>query len=691
MSFVNPFLLIGLLAAGIPLLIHLWSKRRARLVDFSHVRFLMSLHRRRVKRLKLKQILILILRMLIVILIALALARPILTSKWALAAGSRAKSSAAIIMDNSYSMGYETFDGTRFDMAKAQALRLLESLRQGDSASLILMSDVPDVVFKRLTPDIQQVRAAIENAQLSHRGGNVWPSIWKAYTLLEQSDNPHKAIYLISDLGENGWRDWKKPPDDLGAPDIVVIRIGETEANNRAVEKIVLSNEPVGMGMPVQISAKLSGSDAKSEVTVELFIDGEKSGQTVVSGDMASFTHTFQHPGTHIGEIRLTSDRLPLDDVRRFVVDVPGQIKVLCAGEYRFYVNLALNPITSLNPEADFSILPVESALDELRTLSLDQYSVLILTDVPKLPEDIVQRLESFVLNGGNLVVFLGENANRDWYNSQFDLIPATLGDRKSFSQAPLKLSSWSVAHPIFGIFRDESMAGVLESPRFYSAFEMKPEPAANILASFNKDIPAVLEVEKGWGKVILFNSSPDPNVSNLSLSPAFLPLMQQMIFYLVSEGQDAQNNIVVGDTYTRDIRENIDSPPEILDPSDNSVTPALTAIERGSRIEYDQTKRAGVYRLEFTSEGGRQRKRFVVNLDTAGESRLKAAKDGEVLDKLGDNARFVSLDDSSVEASLESARSGSRSEISSRLLIAAIILMLIEIPLANRRKITIE
>ena len=659
------------------------------MVDFSHVRFLVSLHRRKVRRLKLKQILILILRMLIIILIALALARPILTNKWALAAGSRAKSSIVVILDNSYSMSYETFDGTRFDMAKSHALDLLGSLRSGDDASLILMSDIADVVFKRLTADTQQVRNAIKNAEVSHRSSSVWPSIWEAHTLLERSDNLHKVIYFISDLGENGWRDWKEPPDGMGLADISVVKIGESEASNQAIENIVLSNEPVGMGMPVQISVKLVDSTSGTAKTVELLIDGEKRGQAVANTNSVSFTHVFKHPGTHIGEVRLTSDRLILDDVRRFVVDVPGQIRVLCVGEYRFFVNLALNPVTSLNPEAEFSILPVDGTVEELGTLSLDQYSVVILTDVPSLPEDIARSLEGFVRNGGNLVVFLGETADRDWYNDKFDLLPAKLGDRTLSPQSPLKLSSWSKNHPIFRVFTDENMTGILESLQFYSVFPMKPESSARVIASFNSDVPAVLESKAGWGRVLLLNTSPNTNVSSLSLSPAFLPLMQQAIFYLVSEAQNTDSNLIVGDTYKRHILGTIDSPPEIFDPAENTVTPSVTLTQRGNEIEYGPAEKTGVYRLESRSEGTRQRNYFVANPDASGESILKAARDSDVMDKLGKRAKFMLLDDTSIEAGLKPDRGDGRGELSARLLMAAAILMLLEIPLANRRKIS--
>jgi len=688
LSFIHPFILLaGALAAGIPLLIHLWNRRQARVVDFSSIRFLVSLQSRRVKRLKLKQILILIIRMLIILLLALAIARPIITSKWAIAAGGRAESSVVIVLDNSYSMSYEQLDGNRFDIAKEHALRILKSLRPGDKASLILMSDFPDVIFKRLTSDIQQVRDAVQNAQISHRGTNARPSISEAYNLLRDSDHPYKAIHLISDLGENGWKNWTDMPvDDEEIADIFVVRIGEAEADNRIIESVALSSDPVGMGIPVQITAKLAGTDVGAEIAVELFIDGEKKGQSTAKNRQVSFTHTFEHPGTHIGEIRLTSDNLPLDDVRYFAVDVLGQIRVLCAGGRNSYINLALNPIASTNPEEEFLILPVSCTAEELKTLSLDQHSVVILADVPDLPDDTARALVNFAVKGGNLVVFLGEAADSAWYNNNFDSISVTLGARRSFSQTPLRLSSWDMDHPIFRTFRDESASGVLKSPEFYSAFSMNPGTGAKVIASFDGNIPAIVEVDEGNGKVILFNTAPDTRVSNLPLEPAFLPLMQQTIFYLASRTRNSNRNVLVGDTYVQAVPEGVDPAPSVTDPKGSSATAVIAAFRDNEAIHYDSVEYAGIHRLEFKSEGRLRRDFFAANLDTSDESYLRAAKDGEVEGKLGKRARFASLDDSTIKADIKPERTGS--ELSSRLLMAALLLMLLEIPLANRRKV---
>ena len=94
------------------------------------------------RRLQLKHLLILLLRVLIIVLIALALARPLLKNRFAFA-GGRTKTSVVIILDNSYSMGYQGIRGERFEIAKGMALEIAQSLQRGDSASVILMSRYP--------------------------------------------------------------------------------------------------------------------------------------------------------------------------------------------------------------------------------------------------------------------------------------------------------------------------------------------------------------------------------------------------------------------------------------------------------------------------------------------------------------------------------------------------------------------
>ena len=136
MAFLNPLFLFGLLAAGIPLLIHLWNRRRVVTIDFSSLMFLTAAHRENARRFQLRQLLILFLRMAIVAIIALALARPFLTLGLPVAS-VRAKTDVVIVLDNSYSMAYQEVDGGRFEKAKTLGIDILETLRHGDRAALI--------------------------------------------------------------------------------------------------------------------------------------------------------------------------------------------------------------------------------------------------------------------------------------------------------------------------------------------------------------------------------------------------------------------------------------------------------------------------------------------------------------------------------------------------------------------------
>ena len=202
--------------AVVPLLIHLWNRRQAKIVDFSNLIFLQIAHRQSVRRIQIKHLIILILRMLILMFIALALARPILKNQFSFA-GSRTKTSCVIILDHSYSMLYQDIDGSRFELAKLVAVNVVESLQNGDNVSLILMSNKAQPIFQKLTRDFNQVKAIIRNIDASYQSTLISPALTMAHDLLMESTAPNKEIYLITDLGKNGWQNFGHLPNPSDA------------------------------------------------------------------------------------------------------------------------------------------------------------------------------------------------------------------------------------------------------------------------------------------------------------------------------------------------------------------------------------------------------------------------------------------------------------------------------------------
>ena len=102
MQFLNPAILAGLVAALIPLAIHLLHRGRTRPLPFSNLLFLRRLHHSRMRRVRLRQWLVLLLRTLIIALIIGAFARPAYQagSGWG---GGSAPVSAVLLLDRSFS------------------------------------------------------------------------------------------------------------------------------------------------------------------------------------------------------------------------------------------------------------------------------------------------------------------------------------------------------------------------------------------------------------------------------------------------------------------------------------------------------------------------------------------------------------------------------------------------------------
>src|SRR5215208_19956 len=118
MAFLNPFFLIGVLAAGIPVLVHLVRRTRAQKVFYPSLMFLRKIEQKTIRRRHLRNLLLLLLRCLALLLLALAFSRPYFTKPSIQA--STARANGVILLDASASMRYADL----FERAKKAALNV---------------------------------------------------------------------------------------------------------------------------------------------------------------------------------------------------------------------------------------------------------------------------------------------------------------------------------------------------------------------------------------------------------------------------------------------------------------------------------------------------------------------------------------------------------------------------------------
>src|SRR6516225_6660005 len=116
LTFLSPLLLIGMVSAAIPLIIHLSRSRRTKKMRFSTTRFFTDQFLRSYRMSRLKELLLLALRMALCALLAIALARPLYQPEGRafIPGGSRA---VIFVIDNSASMGYSENGLSQLDRA----------------------------------------------------------------------------------------------------------------------------------------------------------------------------------------------------------------------------------------------------------------------------------------------------------------------------------------------------------------------------------------------------------------------------------------------------------------------------------------------------------------------------------------------------------------------------------------------
>ena len=124
MSFMNPWLLVGMLAGLIPIIIHLINRQRARLRRFAALEFLLLSDKRQARRLRIRQLLVLLLRVGLLMAIPFALAKPyVQPDSQDTSANVRAPGAVVLVLDDSMSMQARRADGTPLlEAALARAL-----------------------------------------------------------------------------------------------------------------------------------------------------------------------------------------------------------------------------------------------------------------------------------------------------------------------------------------------------------------------------------------------------------------------------------------------------------------------------------------------------------------------------------------------------------------------------------------
>ena len=552
MVFLTPLFLAGLLAALIPIAIHLIRREKPPKLMFSTIRFLKKTSKKLVLFQQLQQIALLLLRAAVIVLLVIAFARPLFNQSVARLVDADPQS-AVILLDVSMSMRY----GDAFERAKDEALEIVDRMGGGDEVALVTFSNSAQLV-RELDSDINSVRGLINDVDAPGYGSTrFYPNLRLADQLLETAQYDNRAVYLISDFQDSGMQDsdeaWKLAPGIA----LNTIDVGEAESVNLALTDVRSPEQLLEDAAEQQILARIrsTGTVYRDTGEVSLSINGQMVDRVQVdlgdrSEEVVAFSSLFEAEGTYTGEVRVSGDEYTDDNAFYFTVDVLPKIRVLVvngeASENWFddeghWFGLAVGG-TETSP---FDLRSIESS--ELSSAALQQSDVAVLLNVGDLNNGQAQAITSYVEQGGSLLIAPGDRVEPELFNRQFaEITPATLQRPTGFVDDYLVIADYDRRHPVLRPLVGDWTA------RFEGHWPMLAREDADVLMQFDNTEPALVERDHGQGKVMLFASTLDLEWNNLALQGLYLPFVHETLRHLV-QTDVRQRAYAVGDTINLD------------------------------------------------------------------------------------------------------------------------------------------
>ncbi|MDP4237168.1 MAG: BatA domain-containing protein, partial [Bacteroidota bacterium] len=344
MTFLNPFVLFGLIAASFPLLFHLFAQRKARRVEFSSIRFLQKLEKSSMRKVKLRQILLLILRTLLIICLVMAFSRPALRGYLGGFFGtSHANTTIVLLVDNSASMSRRNANGSYFKQATEAANEIVNAIEDGDEAVVIPLATLePGKEYPPLHT-MTDIRKAISSVTVADAPARVEDGMRVASAVLARSLNVNKEIYLISDAQARNYKKEIEPKSDSSSSRlklfdertrIFITDIGESEktiGRNLSIDSLIPVTTIFEPGRPLEFNAYIrnTGDGTSENAVVSLFYNGERVAQRSVTGLGQSKSEKIaisaQPRGAGLLAVRaeLEDDALPFDNKRYLSLILP--------------------------------------------------------------------------------------------------------------------------------------------------------------------------------------------------------------------------------------------------------------------------------------------------------------------------------------------------------------------------------
>jgi len=691
MTFLNPAILFGLLAASIPIIIHLLNLRKLKKIEFSTLQFLKELQKNKIRKIKIKQWLLLALRVLIILCIVTAFARPTLVGVSIGGTTSAAKTTAVFILDDTFSMSVVDQNGSYFNQVKETLKDLLKQFEEGDEFALVLASYQPDEI--EMTSNRSKFGQTVDAVTISHSSGKLNNAMIKAAQLIGDAKNFNKEIYLFTDFQkgrlalDNEITDLK---EQLGEQvRLYSFNYSGKEVFNFGIDDLEINTQIFEKDKPIKFEATVKNYSerVKDNLVISLFINGERLAQQSINlnpgeSKTANLEASAKNFGYSEAIVEIEEDDILQDNNRFSSFFIPEKIPVLILADDLNDTKLIEAALKSVSESGYFDITIKKT--EQISGLQLNNFRVMIL-----LSSDLGNaqvKLNQFLSSGKGIIIFPSSENNPTGFNNSLSAVGLASAASlvKMEAGQSIRFGETDFNHPVFeNIFMDEKKKQI-ESPEIYSYLKINPGRKGKSIINLEDESSFLSEYSISEGRVLLFGVSPVFSWSDFPIKGIFAPLVTKSVMYLSSENS-GDENYLAGETINVNVSERSLPQIKIVTPDSREDLITLDENQRSDFISYSSTSAAGNYKF-FSGE--KLITMSSVNTDPA-ESVTEYIGEGEFeeyLEKINFNGRHIRIDknENPIQMILQ-ARFGS--ELWRYFVLLAILLALVEMTIARNAK----
>ena len=530
MGFLAPWFLGGLLAAGLPIYVHLLRRHKTTPLPFSSLMFFEQRTQSSTKHRRLRYLLLFALRLAFIILLILAFSRPFIRSTTMAAAGAGRQ--AVLAIDNSFSMR----QGDHLAKAKAEAMSTLAGLH--GPAQIVSFSGQTRLITE-MSSDQAALRGAIESIQPSDEASSYADLVRELRVLANRPIEAH----LFSDMQKTSMPGSFTDLELGGNVKLIPHSVESGLVPNYTVETVIAPRhiyDPKKVRVLATIAAY--GAPAAS-LKAGLYVNGKLQASKPVNVPAdgratVEFLALDAPYGFNKGEVRIDSaDQFPADDHFYFSTERADPKPALFIEDPRsarafLYVRTALES----SNEAAFTI--TAASPEQAANLGLQKYAFIVLSDLPTpLNRGLDSALKDYVTKGGSIFVALGPHSRGNVPVA--DLVITANRVETGESGRFQTVTSADATHPV--IRRSNEWSGI----KFIQTVQVDPA-GARVIARLSDNSPLLTEKQIGEGRVLAFASTLDNLSNDLPTSKLFVPFMEQASHYL-GNVEDRSSNYRAG------------------------------------------------------------------------------------------------------------------------------------------------